>query len=119
MGQLSKEVPGTVRHGYGILTPLERCREDRIAGQGPSRSAHLTPMGKLDSDEKGHLPDECGHYYDQPVKVSAFARIAVRFPSNRCPLSFEFVSALRRAPQRQCNNANMIPMHQYISRRNR
>ena len=98
MGQLSKEVPGTVRHGYGILTPLERCREDRIAGQGPSRSAHLTPMGKLDSDEKGHLPDECGHYYDQPVKVSAFARIAVRFPSNRCPLSFEFVSALRRAP---------------------
>jgi len=53
-----------------------------------------------DSDENGHLPDECGQHYDQSVKVSPFARIAVRFPSNCCPLSLEFVSPLRRAPQR-------------------
>jgi len=39
-----------------------------------------------DSDENGHLPDECGQHYDQSVKVSPFARIAVRFPSNSCPL---------------------------------
>jgi len=54
--------------------------------------------------ECGHLPDEKGHHYDQAAKVSPFARITVPFPSNRCPLSLEFVSPLRRAPQGRSRN---------------
>jgi len=95
----------------GILPPLERSRGDRIAGPGPCCSAHLTPLGRPDSDGRGHPPDDRGHRDDGTVKVSAFARNTVRVPSNRCPHSLEFVSALRRAPQSSGRNQPRLLLH--------
>lgn len=40
-----------------------------------------------DTDERGHLYDDCGHRNDTTAKVSAFPRIAVRIRSEPCPRS--------------------------------
>jgi hypothetical protein len=84
-------------------------------------SAQLTSHHDSDdrghrTDDRGHRTDECGHHYDEPAKVSAFARITVRVPSNWCPHSLEFVSAFRRAPQEPCGLTPRRPHHPATSR---